>query len=386
VTVDLFHRLLVSSFTSPGHLPVTVDREISRNRSLHSRDRRDLTGLLYDAARWRRRIWGDIAPSTVNLETVRKNLDEARALRHDPPLAKWSHLSSDALARELSFPTWIVDAWIHEIGFQSTVSLALALNEPAPVTLRVNTLKTTREKLKALLAKEDVPTEEGKHSPLALHLRGRQNLQALSAYKGGLFEIQEEASQVAVLAAHAKPGETVVDVCCGAGGKSLAFAALLENRGKVVAVDADARKLPELAHRAKRAGAKIVSTQWVAPDDPNPVPELVGHADAVFVDVPCSAFGALRRRPWMKWELTAAQVEKLPQKQRGLVTRYAALAKRHGRVVYATCTLRASENQDVVNAFLAEHSSFREAEPARTLRPDVEGTDGFFIAVLKRAS
>ena len=254
------------------------------------------------------------------------------------------------------------------------------------MAVRTNTLKTTREKLRALLEKEDLPSREGKLSAWALILEGRKNLQGLSSFRNGEFEIQDEASQMAAMASEARAGDLVVDACAGAGGKSLAMAAMMENKGRIVAADADARKLPELEKRAKRSGVSILSTKWVALDDPAPLAELKGQADVVFIDAPCSAFGTFRRKPWMKWSSTITQTATFAKRQRGLLERYAPLVKSPGRLVYATCTIHPEENEQVVEAFLRDHVEFQPAAPARLLRPDTDGTDGFFIAGFKRNS
>jgi 16S rRNA (cytosine967-C5)-methyltransferase len=294
-------------------------------------------------------------------------------------------MSIDALAREVSFPPWLVQIWVRELGFSSAVPLMLALNESAPVTLRTNTLKTTREALLRALMKEDLPAREGKHSPWAIHLSTRKNLQATQMFRKGWFEVQDEASQLAVQATQATAGEFVIDVCTGAGGKALGLAAMMEKEGEIVAVDADSRNFKELEKRARRAGAKIIRSQWAAADEPNPLTSRSGQADAILIDAPCSSLGTLRRRPWMKWALTESTMSRFPATQLALLKRYAPLLKPGGRLVYATCTLHAEENEGVVGTFLREVDGFAMTDRSRQLRPDVEGTDAFFIAKLKRS-
>jgi len=380
----IVHRVICGSFDHPGSFPGLVEKEVTRNRALSSADRRELGNLLHDAVRWRRRVWGDIAPTTIDLEQSVKRLSEARALKDQPPMARWNGQSMEALARELSFPTWMIEAWVRQFGLASTVSLALALNEPAPVTLRVNTLKSDRTGLLAAFSKEGVSAAEGKHSPWAVHLMERKNLRSLKSFKRGWFEVQDEASQVAVLAADVKPGEHVIDVCTGAGGKALAVAAAMKNRGKIFAVDSDSRGFSELMARAKRAGVTILETGWVAADDPNPYPAMEGRADVVFLDAPCSSLGTLRRHPWSKWSLPPAAAETFPKKQMALLTRFARWVRPGGRLVYATCTLSHRENEGLVEAYLEADLAFALRGEPRLLRPDVDGTDGFFTALLER--
>lgn len=384
--IEIVRRILAGTFEAPGSFPGLVDEHVTRNRSFHSDARREMTSILHDAVRWRRRIFGDIPPSHLDETRFFGSLQEARGLRKDPPLSKWSSLSMDALARELSFPTWLIERWVAQLGFSSAVSLALSLNEPAPVTFRTNTLKIDRPKLIQKLQEEDIPVTEGKHSPWALHLTGRQNVRSARAFKQGLFEIQDEGSQLAVLSSGVKPGHLVIDACAGAGGKALALAALMENRGTIFAIDADTRLLEELEPRAKRSGATIIKTSWVAADDPSPLPAFREKADLVFLDAPCSGFGTLRRKPWAKWTSFSEVADRFPAKQLTLLKRYAPWVKRAGLMSYVTCTIHARENEEVVEKFLSEEKEFRLRAEARTLRPDVEGCDGFFFCSLEKLS
>ncbi len=381
---DLLQKVLSVSFDNPAAFDKVVDEEITRNRRLMSRERRELTDLLFDCVRWRRRIWGDIFPSNLEIDPLLKKMEDARGLKANPPLSRWSTLPLDALAREVSFPTWIIERWVGEFGFTSAVSLALSLNEPAPLTIRTNELKTHRAALKKELASEDILSAEGKHSPWALHLKTRTNVRALKSFKKGWFEVQDEGSQLAAISSGAKEGNTAVDVGTGAGGKTLALAALMANRGKILAVDSDSRKAEEFKERCKRNGVTIARFQWVAQDDPTPMAELKDQADVVLVDAPCSSLGTLRRRPALKWDTGPASVPKLAARQLALLKRFAPLVKSGGRLIYVTCTIGKEENSDVVEKFLTDEPAFSSASPPKLLRPDVEGTDGFFIAAFHR--
>ncbi|HLG19962.1 MAG TPA: class I SAM-dependent methyltransferase [Bdellovibrionota bacterium] len=381
---EIAHRVLCASFEQPWNFPHLVDREVTRNHALRSADRRELTEILHDSVRWRRRIWGDIAPSRMDDAYVRERLVEAKSLRHAPPITKWSSLSMDALARELSYPTWLIERWIHNLGLASTISLALSMNEPAPVTLRTNILRIDRKALKDRLAKEDVPTQETRQSPWGLNVTGRRNLRGLRSFKMGFFEIQDEGSQMAVLLSEAKSDQTVVDACTGAGGKALAIAGLLRNSGRILALDADSRPFAELQRRAKRSGVKNIETMWVAADDPDPLPSFKKKADIVLVDAPCSSLGTLRRRPWAKWAISAENADQFPKRQLALLRRFAQVVKPNGRIEYITCTLHAAENEAVVSAFQKEETEFTPLGDPKILRPDTDGCDGFFIARFER--
>ncbi len=176
--IEIVRRVLAASFDAPGSFPGLADEHVTRNRSLHSDARREMTSILHDSVRWRRRIFGDIAPSHLDETRFFGSLQEAKGLRKEPHLSRWSSLSMDALARELSFPTWLIERWVAQLGFSSAVSLVLSLNEPAPVTFRTNTLKIDRPKLIQKLEQEDIPVVEGKLSPWALCLGGRQNVRS----------------------------------------------------------------------------------------------------------------------------------------------------------------------------------------------------------------
>jgi 16S rRNA (cytosine967-C5)-methyltransferase len=217
------------------------------------------------------------------------------------------------------------------------------------------------------------------------------------AFKDGWFEMQDEGSQLVGLACEAKPGDTVIDECAGAGGKSLHLAALMRNEGAIIARDNDSRRLIELKERAARAKCGIISIQYTGADkggvergarggsDRGAKRGADGRADVVLVDAPCTGTGTIRRNPFLKWSVTPESVAHHAALQLELLTRAAADVKPGGRLVYATCSLLQEENDDVVEAFLRERSDFR-AGPATWLVPHQQGTDGFFFAMMNRAA
>ncbi|MCB0308361.1 MAG: class I SAM-dependent methyltransferase [Bdellovibrionales bacterium] len=377
---SIFHEILNASFDRPVGVPQLINQKVSRNRSLSSVQRRDLVRLIHQSMRWRRRLWGEIAPSSISMDRIETMLKEAEALVIEPPYVKWSRLPVDRLAQELSFPTWIIELWIQYQGLEQTINLALALNEPANTCLRVNTIKTDREQLLSSLKNENIDCEPCVYSPLGIKLSQRTNLHALKAFKKGWFEIQDEGSQMTVLLTKVKPGDFVIDACCRTGGKSLALAALMENRGSIVASDIDARVFDEFSKRAKRAGASIVKHQWVARDDPQPLSTIKTKADLVFVDAPCSGFGILRRKSWAKWNLKKNMTEDLQKTQSNVLKKYSQYVKLGGRLVYVTCTINPNENENVCDNFLKNSGDVFAKETTKYFRPDVEGTDGFFAA------
>lgn len=335
----------------------------------------------------------EVAPYLWTLELVAKPPEDAAP--KDP---------LDALAAETSLPRWLAKLWAEQLGPDETRLLAAALNQRAPLTIRTNVLKTTREQLVETLAAEGARVEPTKLSPWGISFTGRTNVFALKAFKAGLFEVQDEGSQLIALACGARPGQLVVDACAGAGGKTLALAAEMHNKGRLVACDRDARRLVEMKQRARRAGVH----NWEARGVPEGasgearIADLVGQADAVLVDAPCSGLGALRRNPDARWRLDAEEVATFPPRQREILERYARLVKPGGRLVYATCSINRQENEEVRASFAQAHAEFAPVEPAELLGselaqkvasgraddvqllPERDGTDGFYIAAFAR--
>ena len=301
----------------------------------------------------------------------------------------------DALAAETSLPRWLAAIWSSQLGADETRALAAALNQRAPLTVRANLLKNTRDELIATLRAEGARVEPTKLSPWGVTFTGRTNVFALRAFKAGLFEVQDEGSQLIALACEARPGQLVVDACAGAGGKTLALASEMHNKGRLVACDRDLRRLDELRPRARRNGVHNWEPRAVPESSDARVADLQGQADVVLVDAPCSGLGALRRNPDARWRLDAAEVATFPPRQAQILERYARLVKPGGRLVYATCSINRAENHEVRSEFLAKHPEA--FSPASALPPELglpgeevqllphtHGTDGFYIAAFTR--
>jgi 16S rRNA (cytosine967-C5)-methyltransferase len=292
----------------------------------------------------------------------------------------------DALAAETSLPRWLAALWESQLGAAETRALAEALNQRAPLTVRANLLKNTRDELLATLQSDGHRAEPTKRSPWGATFTGRTNVFALKSFKAGLFEVQDEGSQLIALACEARPGQIVVDACAGAGGKTLALAGEMRNKGRLVACDRDSRRLEELRPRARRAGMHNWEARAVPEGQAGEarLTDLSGQADVVLVDAPCSGLGALRRNPDARWRLDEAEVDSFPPRQLEILRRYARLVKPGGRLVYATCSINRRENQDVKRQFLEGAPEFEEAAPETQLLPHRDGTDGFYIAPLRR--
>ncbi|ABC80052.1 RsmB/NOP family class I SAM-dependent RNA methyltransferase [Anaeromyxobacter dehalogenans] len=310
----------------------------------------------------------------------------------------------DRFAVEASLPRWIAERLVSELGEAEARALAAVLNRRAPLTVRANALAGDREALRAALAAEGVPAEQTRFSPWGLTLDGHQNAFALEAFRTGGFEIQDEGSQLIALACGARPGQVVVDACAGAGGKSLALAAEMHNKGSLHALDSDAGRLEDARRRARRAHVHNLRTRVLpaGPEAEAALTDLAGKADVVLVDAPCSGLGTLRRKPDARWRLQPGDPERFAAIQRELLGRFARLARPGGRIVYATCAMGRTENDDVADFAERELglapaplAPFLGAERARALGasesrcalyPHRHGTDGFFFAAFaKRA-
>ncbi|NTU77712.1 MAG: RsmB/NOP family class I SAM-dependent RNA methyltransferase, partial [Alphaproteobacteria bacterium] len=276
-----------------------------------------------------------------------------------------------------------------------------ALLEPAPLDLRVNPLKTTREKAFAVLKEAGLPVELGRYSPFGLRIKDRPALNRIALLRDGAVEIQDEGSQLVALLVAPKPGERVVDFCAGAGGKTLALAALMENKGRIVACDVLANRLKRSAERFRRAGIHNIEIKPLTTEHDPWVKRHKEGFDRVLVDAPCSGTGTWRRNPDGRWRSLGPGLETLLPLQASILESAARLVKPGGRLVYATCSLLPEENDEQIEKFLAAHADFKvipvqEASgalpdlpptgPYLALTPHAHHTDGFFAAVLERTT
>jgi 16S rRNA (cytosine967-C5)-methyltransferase len=305
------------------------------------------------------------------------------------------------IAIRYSFPDFIVQEWAGRFGVAETNQLCAALNEEAPITVRVNSLKTDVETCARALLTEGVISRRTNLSPDALVLEKRVNVHSLKSFKDGFFEMQDEGSQILSYLLDARPGMHIVDACAGSGGKTLHIAAIMKNLGKITALDVDRNRLARMRDRLTRCGISIVEIRHVEHDDAS-IQVLSGKADAVLVDAPCSGVGVARRNPGAKLFMTRELVEKFSLTQHSVLGKYANLVKPGGRLVYATCTLLRKENEEVVDRFLSVRSEFellsvpeilhRQGIPLPAtstelmLSPHRNTTDGFFAAVMQRKS
>jgi 16S rRNA (cytosine967-C5)-methyltransferase len=258
-----------------------------------------------------------------------------------------------------------------------------ALLDPAPLDLRVNLLKATRDEARAALAAEGLDAIPTPLSPWGLRLEGRRQVTTGPAFRTGLVEIQDEGSQLVAALVDARPGMRVADLCAGAGGKTLALAMTMQNRGQLVACDVSAARLDGAVRRLRRAGVHNVERHLLAPGD-KWIKRRAKSFDRVLVDAPCGGTGTWRRNPDARLRLTEADLAELLPKQARILDQAAFLVRTGGRLVYATCSLLSEENEAQVTAFLARHPSFTLIGDFLSLSPARHGTDGFFAAVLER--
>jgi 16S rRNA (cytosine967-C5)-methyltransferase len=313
-----------------------------------------------------------------------------RTLRH-PEMPR-------AVANDL--PEWLVP-YLDEVFGKGLEGEMAALNAPATTDLRVNLLKADRETANRALAREGVSAEPTPLSPIGLRLRERVPLGNLAAFKEGLVEVQDESSQIAALLADAQPGMRVVDFCAGAGGKTLALAAGMANRGKLVACEVSLRRLERSARRLRRAGVSNVERRALTGERDKWVKRHAGGFHRVFVDVPCLGTGTWRRNPDAKWRSGPEDLAELVERQQQILRSAARLVRPGGRLIYATCSLLREEDEAQAEAFLAAEPDFSLLPIARAwdetiggaspggqhylrLTPAQHGTDGFFVAVFER--
>ncbi len=295
-----------------------------------------------------------------------------------------------------SFQDWMVNEWLEQFEGECE-PLLHALNRPANIALRVNGGKASREDCRTRLNSEGIDTALTKLAPAGLVASKRFNVQTISAFADGWFEMQDEGSQIVSLLAHPQPGSVVIDACAGAGGKSLHLAELMKDEGELIAIDVDAGRLRELERRAARAGIHCVKPLLAGDVQPE---NFFSKADLVLVDAPCSGVGTIRRNPAFKWSVTEDIVNHYATMQSAILNDSSRYVRQGGRLVYVTCSLLRKENEEVVDKFLAGHPGFQSvvADDAVApyglvvkngcvkLLPHLHDTDGFAVFILRRIS
>ena len=312
----------------------------------------------------------------------------------------WPEMAKDpgrALSVLYSHPRWLVERWLDRYGIGETISISRANNDVPPMTVRVNSLKISREKIVTELSTNGIMAERTRFSPDGLHLlTAGADLRRTGFFRDGLIRIQDEASQLVSRVVAPRPGERILDICSGTGGKTLHLAAIMENRGHITAMDLHPDKLLLLSEEAYRLGVTISE---ILPGDATAMPEPFRAAfDRVLVDAPCSGLGTLRRNPEIRWRIVPSDIENAMALQKRLLANAAETVKPGGLLVYCVCTVTQEENESVVDHLLAARHDFKHIPPEgvppelvdargffRTC-PHREGMDGFFAAAFRRTS
>ncbi len=308
-------------------------------------------------------IFKEVFQCGINEEEIQKKLKEIT----DPAILH-------------SFPKWLFDTVYNELGDQWLNNVAV-LNIEAKAVIRVNTLKTNKEAVKKFLSSEDIGFTEYNQCKDALILEQKKNISSTSAYKSGWMEMQDISSQMVSQMLDVKPGMQVIDACAGAGGKALHLAALMLNKGSIIACDVEKHKLDELKKRASRAGAGCIKTMMINGNDP--FAKFASTIDRLLIDAPCTGIGVIKRKPHSKWKINEDLLMKVRTIQQHVLQNYSKVLKPGGKMVYATCSILPSENDMQVEHFLSNNKNFRLHE-SKTLFPADTGFDGFYMALMER--
>jgi 16S rRNA (cytosine967-C5)-methyltransferase len=368
-----------------------IEKTLKANKKWGSKDRAFVAESFYDIIRWKRKlahymgeaitpdnIYKLIATYLIYSNYEAPSFEEFKAFEKKKVLARMSESIANP-AVEHSVPDWLFDKIKADYG-DDTEAILVALNEQADVFLRVNRLKASARKLIQSLLEDGVHAEMVDGLPDALRIKVRKNLFRTKAFQDGWFEVQDLSSQKVAEALAPEAGMRVLDVCAGAGGKTLHLASLMENKGQIIALDIHEWKLKELKRRARRAGAHNIETRPIAAKT---IKRLRDGADALLIDAPCTGLGVLRRNPDAKWKLDPSFVERITKEQQNILADYSKVLRIGGRMVYATCSILSEENEKQVAQFLEENAGFSLVSE-EILLPHQSGNDGFYIAVIER--
>jgi 16S rRNA (cytosine967-C5)-methyltransferase len=392
-TIDSLNAI----FNEGEYADKVVARALKKDKRWGSSDRKFVAETIYEIVRWKR-LYAEIADvkEPYNRENLWRMFSVWAVLR-GYPIPDWKQLEGvperkikgrfDELSKIRTFkesiPDWMDELGVKELGEKIWTKEIAAQNQPAKVILRVNTLKTTKDKLRAILMDLNIETEYLKDQPDALVLKERANVFLTDAFKEGFFEVQDANSQLVAHFLEVKPGMRVVDACAGAGGKTLHIASIMENKGQLIAMDLYESKLKQLKLRAKRNSAFNIEYRII--DSTKVIKKLHEKADRVLIDAPCSGLGVLKRNPDAKWKLQPEFIENIKKVQSEVLENYSKMVKPGGKLVYATCSVLPSENQEQVKKFLSGETgkNFTFVKDSKILASE-SGFDGFYMALLER--
>lgn len=403
VLVQALAAALVEIFRDGKYADKAIEQLFKTNPKWGKRDRAFLAENLYEIVRWWRLLhavlpepkskpdpagfveadWIRLLGANLVLKGHRlPEWDEFRELTSAVILKNKNQLETGGERSILeSIPDWMDEIVRAEMGSQWDAEIH-ALNQVAPIVLRVNSLKVRKEEVQNMLNQRGWEAKPAKLAPDALMLGQRGNVFVSPMFKNGFFEVQDAGSQCIAPFLRAEPGMRVIDACAGAGGKTLHLAALMKNKGSIISMDTDPRKLDELRRRARRNGVHIVQTRPI--ESSKTIKRLRESADRLLLDVPCSGLGTLRRNPDAKWKLSQEFIENVKVTQAKILREYSTMLRSGGLMVYATCSILPSENEEQVRRFLIENPGFRLLEE-RKISPAGDGFDGFYMALLEKS-
>jgi 16S rRNA (cytosine967-C5)-methyltransferase len=378
-------------FTEKKYADKVIEKILKSNPKWGARDRRFIAETIYDIVRWYRLFieltdaqeddyWKFLAVWCLWNKAEFPDWEELKGVNRKKILERYEILKATRKVRE-SIPDWMDEMGEKELGTRWEKELE-ALNQEASVVLRVNTLKISQQGLqKQLEETESIITQAPVDFPDALLLEERQNIFTRQQFKDGLFEVQDGGSQLIAPFLQVKPGMRVIDACAGAGGKTLHIAALMQNKGRIIALDTEEWKLEELKKRGRRAGVANVETRLI--ESSKTIKRLESSADRLLLDVPCSGVGVLKRNPDAKWKLTIEFIDRVKELQQHILTDYSTMLKSGGLMVYSTCSIFPSENEKQVATFLENQKDKFELMEQKSIFPS-EGFDGFYMALIKK--
>ena len=399
--MELIHRNLLigihdclqeTFFEDRKYADKVIERLLKSHRQWGSEDRRVVSEIFYNIIRWKKRLeyyMGEsVKPTNVYKlivayllwsKTHYKKFEEFDGVKIADILTKLKKGTVPTKAIEHSIPDWLAATFEKELG-KNWEREMVALNEQAPTVLRTNSLKTTPRELIADLNDENVEAFTIKNYPDAVQLAEKKNVFLTSAFKDGLFEVQDASSQKIGELLDVKEGMRVVDACAGAGGKTLHLAALMKNKGQIIALDIYNWKLTELKRRAKRAGAHNIEARLIT--DNKVIKRLHEKADRLLIDAPCSGLGVLKRNPDSKWKIDQDFIDRIKAEQQQILQDYSKILKKGGQMIYATCSILPSENNEQVKTFLSNNPDYTLLKEEKIMPS--EGYDGFYMALIKR--
>ena len=390
--IGIHDALQETFFEKNKYADKVIERLLKAHKKWGSEDRKVVSEIFYNIIRWKKRleyyigegakpgnIYKLIIAYLLWSETEYKKFEEFQGIKVADILTKLKKGTVPNKAFEHSIPDWLAATLEKELGANWEKEM-MALNEQAPTILRANSLKTSAKHLIEELKHENVESFTINGFKDAVQLEEKKNVFLTSAFKDGFFEVQDAGSQKIAEFLDVKPGMRVVDACAGAGGKTLHLAAMMENKGQIIAMDIHGWKLTELKRRAKRAGAHNIETREIT--DTKVIKRLHEKADRLLIDAPCSGLGVLKRNPDSKWKIDQDFIDRIKKEQQQILQDYSKIIRKGGKLVYATCSILPSENNEQVAEFLKNNPDFKLVKDEKVMPSS--GFDGFYMALIER--